>query len=193
MSTVSGVVTDVTAERKISSRTGKPYSVYSIAVNGDWFEAGFKSPCSVGDSVTFDYTLSYGKNKITDGTLSKGSASFAGARPAVASAPTTTSRAGGSGSATSSKPFPIPKNHGDRSIIRQNSLTQARELMVATGYMSHFMPKGATPMSEEQLDSVASQVIALASRFEAYASGEVGGSPATVQDIISAAERGEVI
>lgn len=177
MSNVSGVVTNVTYNSLMSKNTGKPFKVYSIEVNGAWYECGFKAPCAVGQSVTFEYSLNYGKNKITDGTLSVGSATFgaamAGAAPISprASAPQTTAATG--------KTFPVPKNSPERSIIRQNAMTQAREILADSGSLAGLL-KEATPTAvgevfvptDEQLDVVAAVVISLAMRFEAYACGE---------------------
>ena len=161
MSTISGAITNINAESKMS-KAGKPFKVYSIEVNGQWFEAGFKAPGGVGDFVTFDYSLSYGKNKITDGTLSKGSTG--GARPYAAAA----SGPAASAPKNTGKSFPIPKDHPDRSIIRQNAVTRAIEVMSMAGAL-----EAVDLSSESARDVVAGQVISLATRFEAYYSGDL--------------------
>lgn len=157
---VSGNITNINSENKMS-KAGKPFKVYSIEVNGAWYEAGFKAPGNVGDFVTFDYSLSYGKNKITDGTLSKGSGASVGAAPFKAPGATSGPTSSGSG-----KTFPVPKNHPDRSIMRQNAVNRAVEVLTAGGCFDALDP------SDENLDRVAAQVIGLAMRFEVYYSGE---------------------
>ena len=169
MSTISGAITNINAESKMS-KAGKPFKVYSIEVNGQWFEAGFKAPGGIGDFVTFDYSLSYGKNKITDGTLSKGSTG--GARPYAAPAATSTSAPKNTG-----KSFPIPKDHPDRSIIRQNAVTRAVEVMAKAGALD-----GVDLSTDTARDVVAGQIISMATRFEAYYSGELESMVETVRE-----------
>jgi len=163
MSNVSGAITNVNSET-ISLPGKRPFTVHSIEVNGMWFEAGYKAPGRIGENVTFSYELKYGKNKITDGTLIKGASAMSGATPYAAP------KAAGTGSASSGgKAFPVPKNHPDRSIVRQNAVNRAVEVLTATGYF--------TGMSNdpEALDIAAATTIGLAMRFEAYYTGETDG------------------
>lgn len=168
MSTVSGAITNINKEMK-TSKAGKPFSVFSVEVNGTWYEAGFKAPGNVGDFITFDSTLAYGKNKIVDGTLSK--AGTGGAKP-YAAAPTASVPKNSGG-----KTFPIAKDSPDRSIIRQNAVNRAVEVLTATGLLH-----GMVSDTPESKDVVAGHVIGLAQRFEAYYSGELDSVIETVRE-----------
>jgi len=165
MSNVSGAITNVNSET-ISLPGKRPFTVHSIEVNGMWFEAGYKAPGRIGENVTFSYELKYGKNKITDGTLIKGASAMSGATPyaspkVVSTGPT----------ASGGKAFPVPKNHPDRSIIRQNAVNRAVEVLTATGHYLHFIEDGKR-VDDAGLDVLAATTIGLAMRFEAYYAGE---------------------
>ena len=60
------------------------------------------------------------------------------------------------------KVFPVPLMHGDRSIIRQNALTNAREAVAHLSFTT--MPTDA---------EYASRIIAMARMFEEYSAGDI--------------------
>jgi hypothetical protein len=64
------------------------------------------------------------------------------------------------------RPFPIPLLHGDRAIIRQNALTNAREAVVAL-----FTVSPAGPMPDDV--DFAKRIISMASIFEEYSAGDI--------------------
>lgn len=131
--------------------------------DGNWYGAFSASQCSgiaVGDYVSFSYQTTPPKadgrtfNNIK-GNVRKDT-SKAPAAPAAKPA------AGGYGQ----KVFPVPALHGDRSIIRQNSLGHAVEIVV------HTYPVGGTP------EGAAEKAIELARMFEAYSAGDLDAAVA---------------
>lgn len=131
--------------------------------DGNWYGAFSASQCSgiaVGDYVSFSYQTTPPKpdgrtfNNIK-GNVRKDT-SKAPAAPAAKPA------AGGYGQ----KVFPVPALHGDRSIIRQNSLGHAVEIVI------HTCPGG---VSYEEL---AEKAIEIARMFEAYSAGDLDAAVA---------------
>lgn len=157
MTQATGTVQSIT-NKSITTKLGiKP--VYSAQVGGQWFDFGFKKPTfNVGDNVTFEYT---------DGTFGK------------KADPASVSVAGGTLPAPKSamlpsyngKAFPVPALHPDRSIVRQNSVTNARELVSSAGT---FYDSGEpTEFKVNSWDEAADIIIKLARKFEAYSCGDL--------------------
>ncbi len=151
----SGVVESI-GTKEVKTRYGmKP--TYSAKIDGEWFKLGFsKPPFGKGDSISFNYEEStYGMEMDVKSVL-------------MASVPTPT--VGGAGAATPSRPaftggkgvFPIPPLDGQRSIVRQSSLTNARELYC----------KAHTTTSIVDLDEAAHEIVRIAKIFEAYSCGD---------------------
>jgi hypothetical protein len=139
-----------------------PKPAYRIKANGTWFSYGFKKPTfKVGDNVAFNASEGkYGPevDVATVRLLGSGAAAPAPSGEAPAAAPARTYGA-------PAKVFPVPKTHGDRSIIRQNALTNARESIVALAVAG-----------KEKFDSdevLAAKIISLAKQFESYTSGDL--------------------
>lgn len=138
---------------------------YSFKADGAWFSCGFKNPkLNVGDEVEFAFnSTSYGNEvdmgslKIAKGTAPASPASVAPIKPAA-------QPSGGKGV------FPIPPLDGQRSIVRQNALTNARELYQA--FMIHNAVMGETPITTP-FDMVARELIGLARKLEAYTTGDM--------------------
>ena len=135
-----------------------PKPAYTIIANGERFSYGFKKPTfAVGDTVDFQFTEStYGKQvdatsvrMITKGTGAPATAS-------VSSAPTKTYT-------PPSKVFPIPPLHGDRAIVRQNSITNATKLV---------SDMQAKSKSEIDVLVLANTIVEVAKVFEAYSCGD---------------------
>ena len=135
-----------------------PKPAYTIIANGERFSYGFKKPTfAVGDTVDFQFTEStYGKQ--VDATsvrmISKGTG--APATASVSSAPTKTYT-------PPSKVFPIPPLHGDRAIVRQNSITNATKLV---------SDMQAKSKSEIDVLVLANTIVEVAKVFEAYSCGD---------------------
>ena len=134
-----------------------------LKIGDHWFSAFNTSQTkgvTVGDLVSFSYEISdkggqtFRNIKGDVEILEKGEAP-ARQRPAPA-APQ--QRQGGG---FTPKVFPIPADHPDRAIIRQNAANRAVELVTAAG------------LSPEDLDEAAEKAIELARVFEAYYAGEV--------------------
>lgn len=153
MSTTTGVVSKVST-KDVTTKWGTK-KTYSINVGGDWYKTGFKDPMvAEGQGVEFSYTEgTYGK-EIDLSTLKK----TAGVAPSAAPKAATSSSGGGG---YSRGVFPIPALDGQRSIIRQNALTNAREL--------YQQGKKEVVMT----GTAAEEIIALARKFEAYTAGDL--------------------
>lgn len=157
---VNGQIQAVTSEPR-NTKYGTR-NVHYITVNGERYQLGFgKLEVKAGDTVSFEEgDKGYGK-EVTKGSLVFGGASAVVAAgpdvPAVAAAFVPAPKSGGKAPSV----FPIPALSGERAIIRQNALTQARELVVARG-----LTEGVTN------DQYVAEIIRLAPRFEAYSAGD---------------------
>lgn len=151
---VKGVVEQVGA-KDVTTKWGTK-KTYSLKVDGNWISCGFKDPKAVaGDTIACEAeSTSYGLQTKAISIVAKGGGG--------AAVPSTT--AVRSASVPSAKVFPVPALHGDRSIIRQNVLARATELFIAAHGNKAF-----------ELDNqhVSEIVIALARKFEAYATGDL--------------------
>lgn len=157
MSAISGVVNGISTKPVTTKFGTKP--TYSINVDGEWFKCGFTKPkCNKGDEVSFEYTEgTYGK-EVDMKSLTTGSA--ATTAPAVPkSAPDGAGRPAFGGKGV----FPIPALDGQRAIVRQNALTNARELYAAS--------KGGKVYEFNR--DVAAEIVSVARYFEAYACGDL--------------------
>ena len=141
MATINGVV-EWAGENKFGG--------HSIKVDGNYFNSKFPIKCEVGDTVEFDSGTT-GKycNKLR--VVTKGSGAPAGG----GSAPVR----GNFGQKRGV--FPIPNDDGQRSIIRQNALSRAVEVVALC------------PDDLSTRDQVAAEMIRLAMEFERYTSGDV--------------------
>lgn len=146
------------SSKEVNTKFGaKP--AYSIKANGEWYQYGFKKPVfNEGDEIDFQYTeSSYGKQVDAKSvrTISKGSGS-----PTAAS----TAPSGGGKPTYSAKVFPIPPLHGDRAIVRQNSITNATKL---------YCDVVSNLDDPVDFDAAAGRIILIARMFEAYSCGDL--------------------
>jgi hypothetical protein len=161
------IVEQVTS-KTVTTKFG-PKPAYSIKCDGEWFSYGFKKPAfSEGASIEFTFTENtYGKNVdaaslrvISSGsgkapmTPSASSSEGGGATPAAAPA--------GRSYGAPAKVFPIPALHGDRAIVRQNSLTNAVNML-----------KEDKDLAKLTGEARATYVISVARMFEAYSCGDL--------------------
>lgn len=140
MSKVTGVV-DWAGENKFGG--------FSIRVDGNYYNSKFPIKCEVGDSVEFDSgtTGKYcNKLRVTSG---------GGGKPAPAT---------GGGRRGS---FPIDKADGQRSIIRQNALARAVELVA-------LFPDGI-----EDRESAAAEAVKIAIELERFTAGDLDAEAET--------------
>lgn len=171
MTMMQGMVEQV-SQKDVSTKFGvKP--TYSLKVDGSWVKCGFKNPkANVGDEVQFDgESGAYGMEAKNVVVTAKG----AGVPPVVAGSVPVKASGGG----YKDKVFPVPPLHGDRSIIRQNALARAVELLIATAGGKAF------DLTEEKCDLA----IRFARRFEAYSAGDLDLDAAKAD--IKATEKGE--
>jgi hypothetical protein len=160
MPMVTAVVEQVSSKPR-TTRFGVK-DTYSFKAGGEWFSTGFKKHnLNVGDSATFSYTDgSYGKD-VDPASITKGTptTSPSGAKTAAAVVPSY----GGKGV------FPIPPLDGQRAIVRQNALTNARELVCT------HIPSTLYDASTEtcKYEEVADLIVKVARKFEAYSCGDL--------------------
>lgn len=154
---MSYIIENITT-KEVTTKFG-PKPAYTVHAGGERFSYGFKKPTfAIGDEVDFQYTENtYGKNvdMASVRLLKKGTGS-------PATAPTAGASGGGKGSYTpAAKVFPIPPLHGDRAIVRQNSITNATKAVCDYGYEA------------TSIEEYADMVVAVARRFEAYSCGDL--------------------
>lgn len=159
---MSYIIENITT-KEVTTKFG-PKPAYTITAGGERFSYGFKKPAfAIGDEVDFQYTENtYGKNVDLASVqmLKKGTG-----------APTPSASAASPGKAPYSPPskvFPIPLLHGDRAIVRQNSITNATKAV--------FDFSGAD--APENIDAYADMIIAVARKFEAYSCGDLDAAQA---------------
>jgi hypothetical protein len=160
---MSYIIENITT-KEVTTKFG-PKPAYTIVAGGERFSYGFKKPAfAIGDEVDFQYTENtYGKNVDMTSVqmIKKGTG-----------APTPSASSASPGKAPYSPPakvFPIPLLHGDRAIVRQNSVTNA------TKAVGDFFD------NTDNFDSVqeyADLVIEIARKFEAYSCGDLDAQAA---------------
>ena len=159
----TGIVQEVST-KDVKTRFGVK-NTYSMKVDNVWYKTGFKRPtCNVGDSVSFDYTEGqYGKD-IDLNSLKTTANNTPPAMPASVVAVPVTGRPPASTGYGSKGVFPIPALDGQRAIVRQNAVTNARELVC------HFMSDDTTSVAD--MNNKIAEVIRVARKLEAYSCGD---------------------
>jgi hypothetical protein len=145
MSTVNGVV-----KAKSANKFG-----FGIMVNDKWYNSKSEISCNKGDEVEFD---DGGKAYVRDLKVTKGgSGATASSGGAMASKGTT-------GTSYARGVFPLAANDGSRSIVRQNSITNAVAL-----YSSIVEKRDL----KGDLEDSAYAIINIARIFEKYSAGDI--------------------
>lgn len=154
MSEITGIVESL-GTKEVKTRFGmKP--TFSMKVDGEWYKLGFTKPkCDKGDEVSFSYVEGTYGREVDAKAISVGSGAKSAPTPGAA-APRAAPSYGGKGV------FPIPALDGQRAIVRQNALTNARELVVGCAGGKAF-----------DADEEVVRIIAIARKFEAYACGDL--------------------
>jgi hypothetical protein len=151
--------------RDVKTRFGMK-KTYSAKVGGEWFNFNFKDPrLIVGEAVSIEYTPGTYGNDVTH--VEKGGVVPAASAPSEAAAPAPRPSYGSKGA------FPIPPLDGQRAIVRQNAITNARELLV--GIVGPQLKPEETKSwadRQKQLDTLSAEVIRVARKFEEYACGD---------------------
>lgn len=155
---MSYIVENITT-KEVTTKFG-PKPAYTIVANGERFSYGFKKPAfKIGDEIDFQFTENtYGKNVDLASVqlLAKGTG--------APTPPPSTSTAPTKAYGAPAKVFPIPALHGDRAIVRQNSITNATKAVC--DYFD----------SNDGIDTVgdyADLIISVARKFEAYSCGDL--------------------
>lgn len=164
MSMMTGVVEQV-SKKDVNTKWGtKP--TFSFKVNGTWVSHGFKNHgLNVGDEVEFDgESGTYGISTKAVRVVKAGS----GASVVTSTSTSVPVRAP---SSSNSRVFPIPPLHGDRSIVRQNALARATELVIGC--------RGGKPYDVD--DATVGVIISIARQFEAYTAGDLDLAAAEVE------------
>jgi hypothetical protein len=157
MSEITGIVESI-GTKEVKTRFGmKP--TFSMKVDGEWYKLGFTKPkCDKGDEVSFSYVEGTYGREVDAKAINVGAGGSKGApTTAGAVAPRAAPSYGGKGV------FPIPALDGQRAIVRQNALTNARELVVGCA--------GGKPFAVDDEEII--RIIAIARKFEAYACGDL--------------------
>lgn len=160
---MSYIIENITT-KEVTTKFG-PKPAYTVVANGERFGYGFKKPVfAIGDEVDFQYTENtYGKNvDMTSVQMIK--------KGTGAPAPSTSSSVPGKAPySPPSKVFPIPLLHGDRAIVRQNSVTNA------TKAVSDYLDDND---SVADMHQYADLIIEIARKFEAYSCGDLDAQAA---------------
>lgn len=125
-------VMNVSTESKMS-KAGRPFMIHSCTVadsnnNPITFKTGFKQPYKVGDLVTGTLVM----NKFNEWELM--GASGAPQQATLQSAPTARPSGGGYSGAS---PFPVPADHPENRIMRQNALAHATCIVTKQVELGH--------------------------------------------------------
>jgi len=145
---VTGVV-EAISEKDVTTKFG-PKKTFGLRMDGQWYNCGFKrTACNKGDSVKVVYHPDAYGNKVDSVSVTS-----AGVATGGGSAPHRSFSRG---------VFPIPKDDGQRSIIRQSCCK------VAVEALGHTLLPGAENTPEE----VAARIVSIASMLERYCTGEL--------------------
>ncbi len=166
MTTVTSTVEQLASQQRKTKYGLK--DVYSFKASGQWYQTGFKKHgLNVGDVVTLDFTTDTYGNQVDMGSIKKAAGSTT-----AASTSTTPPSANTSGSKSFSPQsgkgvFPIPALDGQRSIVRQNALTNARELYCSGIIKLEMGGDTGLPIAVAIED-----IIKAAKKFEGYTAGD---------------------
>jgi hypothetical protein len=159
---MSYIIENITT-KEVTTKFG-PKPAYTIVAGGERFSYGFKKPMfAIGDEIDFQFTENtYGKNVDLTSVqmLKKGTGAPSPSTPPVSPVKAPYS--------PPSKVFPIPLLHGDRAIVRQNSITNATKAVCDFS--------GAVGV--EDINDYADVIIEIARKFEAYSCGDLDAQAA---------------
>ena len=153
---MSYIIENIT-NKEVNTKFG-PKPAYTIVCGGERYSYGFKKPMfNIGDEVDFQFTENtYGKNvDLTSVQMVKKGTGV----PIPTTGTTAPSKAPYS---PPSKVFPIPALHGDRAIVRQNSITNATKAVCDFASQDDLV-----------LTDYAQKIIEIARMFEAYSCGDL--------------------
>lgn len=168
-----GAITNVEARTK-PKKAGGTFTVNVATLDtGIEVDFGFKPvEGKVGMSVSWKTMKEYGSYKFAGTDPAAGS--YPPALPPRIPVPSFTATSPGAPSAPrapagmySTKPFPLPREHGDTAIIRQNALTNA---VATVGHSIGIVDSAGMPTS---LDALSDMIIKLAYKYANFSSGNL--------------------
>lgn len=150
---------EATAVKPVSTKRGMSDTFSFKCDDGQWYNTGFENPSvNKGDEVDFEFESTKYGNKVKIETIKIKGTSAGGASTVT----TTPYRAKPVGSYTPrEKVFPVPLTHGDRAIIRQNSVSNAVKVVEVTGFVG------------KDVNDTVDIIIKIARRLEAYSAGDL--------------------
>lgn len=179
MPSATGSVTNIEV-RTVTTKYG-PKSNWDVYVDGSKFNWGWKDPVkssvSKGAALSFDYTTGKYGNVIDVASVRVTSAGTG----AVATPVLTEIRTPASGGGFRDIGFPVPARSDKISILRQNALTNARELVCA-------LPKVFGIDNSSACDDVVAVVLDVARTFADYTSGR--DLEEKIEAVVSEMEKG---
>lgn len=157
--TITGTVQGISPFNGVSKRTGKPFTIWTVTVDGRDIKAGFKKPTyEIGQNVSIPVEVNkWGDTEMIQPgkPMSGGGGSSAPPKPSAGAAP--------SGGRT----FPVQINSPEMSIIRQNALTNANAAV------HNYMERNASEVTEPStVDEYVEMVIHAAYKFTEFSSGQ---------------------
>jgi hypothetical protein len=163
MATKSGkIVATPSEEKNIPGK--RPFTVHSVVLeDGTVVEVGYKQPYRVGEYFNRAVETKYGKLKDMGPAV-------AGDSELGSSPPATPGRPAAVGAPTG-RTFPVSQESPEMSIIRQNALTNAREVVMAA-YERGPINGQAKADRQQMLDTIAEDVLYLAYKFADFSSGQ---------------------
>jgi len=150
---------DRVEQRTVNTKFG-PKPVYDLVIGGTKYSWGFKNPTTMGvtDGAEIEFSFTpdkYGPKIMVDGVVVKTSGTGAPVHAVATDAPS----AKGSGTGVG---FPVPVGSDKISILRQNALTNARELVMSDFDMF---------VDESTEDKIVAAILRIASQFSDFTSG----------------------
>lgn len=180
MATIYGTLEGFSSKTVTSSKTGKAFQISigqfrDSAGNLVDVELGFANKAKAlgllaGNFYEIDTKFNYGKHEY----VSHKQASASSAPAAGASVPKNTESAGlpyyEKNAGFLVKQFPVPIDHPDRSIIRQNAMAHAVKIIELTGYAGSLSEASLEPA--DMNDMVLAEVRRIAMQVEDFATGD---------------------
>lgn len=165
MSVIVGTVSNIEVKNGVSAKTGRPWQAFTAIVNGTKISLGFQNR-GIQSGNTYEFTVNHGKYGAEY-------VSHTNAAPGASSTPAPAASRGGetqgprpkhyqSNVGVLVKEFPLPIDHPDRSIIRQNAMGHAMRALELSGE--------AIGLTSEAIIDAA---VGLAMKVENYATGDL--------------------
>lgn len=155
-----------------NKKAGGTFTVYEGTLDtGVVIDFGFKAPpFNIGDLVSLEVMKEYGKYAVKNLYASGSSAPPATPlAPRAPSAAGTTTPGAPAPAYSGGKVFPLPREHGDTAIIRQNALTNA----VKTVGDHAALPAGIETSDGAAWDALTDRILQTAYKYAAFSAGHL--------------------